>query len=322
MKILTTFSALAEVQGPIYLAAGVFDGVHLGHQAVLNHASALARQSQGTAVALTFDPHPLKILNPASAPKLLTTTKHKLRLIQFLGYSHSLVLRFDKELASLTGRQFIEKLAHSAQNLLGVVVGCDWRFGNAKSGNLDLIHEMGRELSFQAIGIPVVCYQHSAISSTRIRSEIQSGNLTTAAKMLGRPFEVFGTVVPGQQLGRKLGFPTANLHTHDEILPPDGVYIGQATGTNLSKTCLINIGFRPTIEQNSKHTVEAHLLDFHGDLYGQDLTLQFNSFLRPESKFRTLDELKSQIQRDVAQALLSSGQVRKTPHLLAALEAK
>ncbi|GAB4172679.1 MAG: bifunctional riboflavin kinase/FAD synthetase [Terrimicrobiaceae bacterium] len=303
MNILREIEALAGVAGPVVLAVGVFDGVHLGHQAVLARALADAERLGGTAVALTFDPHPAKFLRPGAAPRLLTATTHKLRLIGRVGIRHVLVLPFDARIASMEGCEFLEHLATCSNPLGGIVVGSGWRFGARRSGTVDLIREVGRQKNFEAVEIPAVDMGGVPVSSTRIRADVEAGNLAAAAACLGRPFEIFGTVVRGRQLGRQLGFPTANLHTHNEQFPPDGVYAGRAVHAHWNHACVVNIGLRPTVNDGTERTLEAHIPGFHGDLYGSELTVVFDRFLRSEKKFTSLDALKEQIRLDVAHAM-------------------
>jgi len=302
MTILTETSQLSKISGPVCLAIGVFDGVHLGHQAVLGRALNDAKSADGTAVAITFDPHPAKILRPDSAPRLLTSTAHKLDLISNLGFSSALVIPFDAAMAATTAEDFLASLYLSTRRLSEVVVGCGWAFGKNRTGSVELIRQVGKREGFLAVEIPAVESGGQLVSSTRIRRAIEDGDLDAAATCLGRPYTILGTVVPGKQLGRKLGFPTANLRAHSEQFPPDGVYAVEAGIAGTPVPGVANIGLRPTMEARGERVLEVHFLDFHQDLYGKDIEVTFVKQLRSEQKFESPEALQSQIQKDVASA--------------------
>lgn len=304
MTILTETSQLSKISGPVYLAIGVFDGVHLGHQAVLGRARDDAQSGEGTAVAITFDPHPAKILRPDSAPRLLTSTSHKLDLISNLGFSSALVIRFDNAMAATPAEDFLASLYLSTRELSEIVVGCGWAFGKNRTGSVELIRQVGQREGFVAVEIPAVESGGQLVSSTRIRRAIEEGDLDAAAICLGRPYTILGTVVPGKQLGRKLGFPTANLRAHSEQSPPDGVYAVEAKIAGNPVAGVANIGVRPTIEARGERVLEVHFLDFDQDLYGQDIEIAFVKQLRSEQKFDSPEALQCQIQKDVESAAL------------------
>lgn len=304
MKTLTSIDQLSSLPGPLVLAIGVFDGVHLGHRAVIARALADAREIAGTAVLVTFDPHPARILRPEAGPLLLTCTRHKQLIIAELGVEHLLVIPFDWAFAATPAEDFIRRLAGAARPLSRICVGENWAFGKGRSGNLALMQTLGAELGFTAVGQPDVAVDGQPVSSTVIRSAVQTGDLASAARMLGRDFSILGTVVEGRKLGRELGFPTANLRSFNEQLPPDGVYAvtvslplpqGLAHG-------VANIGVRPTVSGEGERQCEVHLFDFTGDLYGAELEVSFHRFLRTERKFTSLEALQSQIAMDVVMA--------------------
>ena len=303
VNILHSIAELAELPGPIFLAIGVFDGVHLGHRAVIGHALRAAEASGGTAVALTFDPHPAAILRPQQAPALLTSTRHKLRLLAQLGVRHALVVTFDAGFAVTPPEEFIRQLAESARPLRQICVGEDWAFGKGRKGDLALLRRLGVALGFDAVGLPAVTVDDTTVSSTVIRSAVEAGDLALASRMLGREFSVMGTVAEGKKLGRTLGFPTANLRPESEQLPPNGVYAVRVACGGKSLGGVANIGIRPTVSpQATEPVLEVHLFDFSGDLYGQDLEVSLLRFLRPEQKFPSLDALRNQIAADISAA--------------------
>lgn len=300
---LHSIADLAGIPGPLYLAIGVFDGVHLGHQAVLRRALDDARHAGGTAVAVTFDPHPLRILRPEHAPRLLTSTAHKLQLIRALGVAHQLVIPFDRAFAATPPEDFIRALAAASHPLREICVGHEWSFGKGRAGNLALLDRMGHELGFEEIGVPAVEVDGEIVSSTLVRRAVEEGRLERAAQLLGRDFTILGTVVRGAQIGHQLGFPTANLAAHNEQFPPNGVYAVTARRGHDCLRGVANIGIRPTVANSTgERVLEVHLFDFAGELYGEDLEVSFAQFLRPEQKFSGLDALKAQIALDVSAA--------------------
>jgi riboflavin kinase/FMN adenylyltransferase len=308
--VLRTIDALRTVPGPLFLAIGVFDGVHLGHQAVIGRALEAARREGGTAVVVTFDPHPVRILRPEQAPRLLTSTEHKLQLIRALGATHQLIIHFDAAFAATPPEDFIRALVSGAQPLREICVGFEWSFGKGRAGNLALLERMGSELGFAEVGVPAVEMDGEIISSTLIRRAVEQGDLARAARMLGRNFTILGTVVEGDRLGRKLGFPTANLSAHNEQYPPNGVYAVQARHGERILPGVANIGVRPTVKQSAgERLLEVHLFDFDEEIYGEDLEITFRKFLRPEQKFAGLDELRQQIASDAEQARAVLGQL-------------
>ncbi len=322
VKALSSISELADMAGPVVLAAGVFDGFHLGHRAVIERAIADARAAGGTPVVVTFDPHPAAVLRPQSAPPLLTSTRHKLRLLADAGIADVLVLDFDAAFAAKPPEQFIAELAAACRPLREICVGEDWAFGKDRGGNISLLTTLGKKLGFDAIGLPPVMVEGKAVSSTAIRAAVEEGALEAAARLLGREFSMLGTVIEGRRLGRTLGFPTANVRLESEQLPPNGVYAvranilaaedtRRANPENSKSACpppavagydgIANVGVRPTVSgEGEQRLVEVHLFDFSGDLYGRDIEVFFERFVRPEQKFPSLDALRAQIACDVA----------------------
>jgi len=288
MKVLHSLAELATLNRPLNVAIGVFDGVHLGHQRVIAAASAV----------LTFDPHPMRILHPDKAPPLLTSTPHKLALIKQLGVDIALVLPFTREFAITPPETFLEKLA--AHRVRQICVGARFHFGHNRAGNAALMERHAARLGYTVTEIPVV---HTAdgemISSSAIRQHVLHARLDRAAAMLGRPFSLYGTVEPGDHRGASIGFPTANLNLHNEVLPPDGVYAARV-GQRLA---VVNVGLRPTFQHATPgRLIEVHILDFTGDLYGQDIEVALIQKLRGEQKFSSIESLQTQIRADITQA--------------------
>lgn len=313
MEILHSIPELAQIPGPLFLAIGVFDGVHRGHQAVISTAVEDAKKANGTAVVVTFDPHPAKLLRPEKCPRLLTATQHKIALLRELGVSHLLVLNFNRELAETSPREFVRQLVVASNPLREICVGEEWSFGKNRAGNLHLLKELGAEFGFRVVGVEAVKVDGKIVSSTAIRKAVEAGDFLEAAKMLGRDYTILGTVESGNQLGRSLGFPTANLSAHNEQFPPNGVYAAEAQLDGKRRPGVINLGVRPTIAGASPSRVlELHLFDFDREIYGRDVEVRFLRHLRPEQKFSGLEALREQIARDVAEArrLFSAGAIR------------
>ena len=303
MKTLHSISQLTHLHGSIFLAIGVFDGVHLGHQAVISTSTSHARSADGTPVVITFDPHPLKVLRPRNAPHLLTATQHKIALIRDLGVEHLLVINFDKKFAATPPENFIEQLVIHSRPLREICVGHEWSFGKDRRGNLDLLKKLGAQFDFDVVGIPPVKVNGAVVSSTAIRQAVEKGDFAKAAAMLGRDYTILGTVKAGDKLGKKLGYPTANLSAHSEQFPPNGVYLVEARIQGVFYHGVVNLGYRPTISSGkSERVLEIYLLDFDRDIYGENVEVRFVRYLRPERKFDSLEALVGQIKLDVRQA--------------------
>ena len=303
MEILRSIPELERLTGPLFLAIGVFDGVHRGHQAVISTSAEHARASNGTPVVVTFDPHPEKVLRPQAAPHLLSATQHKIALIRALGVEHLLIITFDKQFAATEPEDFVQKLVAHSKPLREICVGHEWSFGKNRRGNLDLLKTLGSNMTFDVVGIRPVKINSAVVSSTAIRQAIERGDLEKAAEMLGREDTILGTVTHGDNLGKKIGFPTANLSAHSEQFPPNGVYAAEARIGGELHLGVINLGIRPTVSGGrSERVLEIHLFDFNHDIYGHDVEVRFLKFLRPEKKFENLDALVRQIRQDVQQA--------------------
>jgi riboflavin kinase/FMN adenylyltransferase len=303
MKTLHSISGLASLPGPLFLAIGVFDGVHRGHQAVISTSARHAHAADGTPVVVTFDPHPAKVLRPNDAPHLLTASQHKIDLIRSLGVAHLLVLEFNREFAATSPEDFVGQLRQHSKPLREICVGHEWSFGRNRAGNLALLKKLGAELQFDVVGIPPVTVHGDVVSSTAIRNAIKEGDFEKAAAMLGRTYSIVGTVTDGDRLGKKLGFPTANLSAHSEQFPPDGVYFAEAWIDGVLYHGVVNLGIRPTVARGEpQRTLEIHILDFHQDIYGQDVEVRFLQYLRAEKKFPNVEALIRQIEADVQQA--------------------
>ena len=276
-------------------ALGFFDGVHLGHQALLRQCAELARKLDCQSAAITFDRHPQSVfLN--TPPALISTLQDRRLLLSRYGMEHIRVIPAAKEVMSTSWQQFLEQLLE--EGAAGFVCGDDFRFGAKGAGNGELLEQFCRERNLPCILVPEQTVDGLRISSTYIRRQIESGDMATAVKFLGHPLMLTGEVVPGKQLGRKLGIPTANLRLPEGLaVPKFGVYACRALVEGTWHPAVTNVGIRPTVSGEGI-TVEPWILDYSGDLYGREITLEFHYFLRPEQKFGGLEELKTQIQKD------------------------
>lgn len=313
MKVVRQLSALRNRPLPICLAAGFFDGIHCGHQEVLQQAIDQARAIRGEAWALTFDPHPLKILTPGTAPLLLTGTAHKLRLMEQMGLDGCLLIPFNHRFAATEPETFLRRLALGIPTLRAIFMGHDWRFGYKGRGDGSLLADWARPRGIAVHPLPSVRSGGQPVSSTRVRNAVTTGNLAEAATLLGRPFSILGTVVSGQRIGRTLGFPTANIKAGNEAYPPTGIYAVQALIDRRSYPGVVNFGHHPTIARVRAPVLELHLLDVRINLYRKQIEVYFMRRLRPERKFSSLPELVRQINGDILRTrrILASPPVNK-----------
>jgi riboflavin kinase / FMN adenylyltransferase len=311
MQVLHDAEACPSPSQGTVVTIGAYDGVHLGHQAVIGHVRRLAGDRGLATAVVTFDRHPAAVVRPESAPKLLTDLDQKLELLAATGVDYTLVLHFDEVRSKEPAEDFVNEVLAGCFNARAVVVGEDFHFGHQRRGNVALLSDMGAKLGFDVIGIDLVgldgrpAPDTERVSSTAIRAALRDGNLDDATRMLGREHEVRGVVVGGDERARDLGYPTANLAVPDEIcLPADGIYAGWYLGADGERhAAAMSLGRRPTFYDHADQSLlEAHLLDFAGDLYGQPARVQFVARLREELKFDSVDDLIAQMGRDVARA--------------------
>ncbi|MFM1768510.1 MAG: hypothetical protein RJA22_1039 [Verrucomicrobiota bacterium] len=303
MQLASAARALSAPGRRVCAAIGVFDGVHLGHQQVLRQTLADAERHEALAVAITFDRHPSTVVAPGRVPPLIYSVPQRLRAIAGLGCGATLLIPFDEAFSRIPGEEFIRGLARDFGHLASISVGSDFAFGHRRSGNVPLLQRLGAELGFTVHGLAAVSLDDQPVSSTRIRECLRTGQLDAASQMLGRGYALAGEVVRGRQLGAQLGFPTANLDTTGLALPPLGVYAAHARVHGQTHRAVVNIGVRPTVEEQAPPPrVEVHLMDFRGDLYGAELELAPVRFLRPERRFAGLPELRAQIALDLEAA--------------------
>lgn len=280
---------------------GNFDGLHLGHQRLVRSLVGKAKEIGGTSIVFTFHPHPLKILAPETCPPLITTYEEKVELLSAFGVDLVLMIPFTRELSELSARDFAAKILKEKLGAREIFVGFNFRFGRDREGTVERLREFGRELGFNVTEVREVTVEGEVVSSTKIRTLIKAGNVEHAAKLLGRPYAVTGRVGVGDQRGRKLGFPTANVEARQEIMPYPGVYAIRVLVDGRRYDGVANAGFRPTFDKH-EFCLEAHLFDFSGDLYGKEVTVVFVAKLRDEKRFESLEALVSQMHADVKTA--------------------
>ena len=300
MRIVRALESFPPDARPSVVALGVFDGVHLGHRAILD--TAVARTGPGaTAVACTFDPHPAEVLQPDRAPLPITTLEERLALLGESGIALTVVVPFTTALAAMEPEAFVTEILVGRLGAREVVVGFNHRFGRAARGDAALLREIGGRLGFHTEVVPHTDVDGSPVSSSAIRAALQRGDLEVAARMLGRPYFVGGEVVSGAGRGRTLGFPTANIAAERPVLVPPGVYACRLRVGEATHRAVLNAGVRPTFGEKV-FTLEAHVLDFSGDLYGRPVRLDLIRRLREERKFAGVEALKAQVAADIAAA--------------------
>lgn len=320
MKLITDSAELQKTDKPVVLAMGCFDGVHIGHQKVIATAVEQAAACGGEAWVYTFNPHPAKVLVPDKAPELISAPPCRMRQFEALGIEGIIEIPFDRAFAQIEPDDFLSNLRTGIPALRGIVCGFDWSFGRRAAGNFQTLETFCKTHGLTATAIQPVLYHGEKVSSTHIRKAVQTGHIPLAEKMLGRPFSLFGKVIPGNKIGRELGYPTANIDPLNELLPGPGIY---AAYTRLQKTedrektteagwsviglpssgiypSAVFIGKRETFGCH-KHVIESYLLDFDGDLYGQELEIQLVEKTRDVYPFPSRETLIEQIAKDVAQ---------------------
>jgi len=293
----------ANIQKPTVLTLGVFDGLHLGHQRIMQTVVDRAMAAKAHATAITFDPHPRAVLHPHSAPPLLQTLDQRLANFEVLGIEQAIVIPFDKNFASNPAEGFLRDIIHDRLHAKEVYLGKGFAFGKGRGGNIELLRRMSEELGFFADEVSEVCLRDRRISSSRIRELLSEGRVNLARRMLGRPYGVEGVIVRGNRRGHTIGFPTANLKPHNRVVPKKGVYATATLVEGTWRRSITNIGVRPTFDDGSEVSIETYIFDFDGDLYGDVLRVRFLHRIRDEQKFGGIEELKAQIQKDTGHAL-------------------
>jgi riboflavin kinase / FMN adenylyltransferase len=298
MHIIRSLEQLETIRQPVVVAVGVFDGVHLGHQHVINLCREQAANEQAEPWVMTFDPHPLKVVQPASAPLLLTSLSAKLDLLASQKTAGCMVIPFTRAFSEIEPEVFLDQLVRRIPNLKGLVIGENWRFGRRARGDVTLLHELSKKYHFHVSVAKPVFSGGSTVSSSRIREAIAQGHLDTAAAMLGRSHSVRGIVVHGLKRGRRLGFPTANIDVKGFAVPPSGIY---AAAVNLEERTHQGALYLPAHPEPHHGNLEVHLIDFQGDLYGKELHVEIIRKIREDNlRFPNESDLIQQIRSDVS----------------------
>jgi riboflavin kinase / FMN adenylyltransferase len=291
------------------LALGNFDGLHRGHRKILERLRRVAAEHGATSVVMTFDPHPPRIVRPDKAPPLLMTKAQKLEAVEQAGIQGAAIVRFTHELSQCDPETFVRTVLVDWLHVSEVWVGANFLFGHDRAGNFTLLRSLGARYGFKAEKIDPVRYKDFVVSSTRVRRLISEARVDEASALLGHQYFIDGMVVRGDQRGRTIGFPTANLCTENELVPPHGVYATTVIVDGIVRPSITNIGTRPTVDASGKTTIETHLFDFDRDLYGMTIRVAFVQRLRDERAFESLDALKSQIAADCSRARVLFGRL-------------
>ena len=293
----------AEIARPTVLTLGVFDGLHLGHQLIMRTVVERARATRSVPTVITFDPHPRAVLHPESAPPLLQTFDQKIEAFNVMGIEQSIVIRFDGAFAQIRAEDFLRDVVRDRLQAREVYLGRGFAFGRGREGNIGLLRAASGRLGFHADEVAEVRLRGRRISSSRIRELLAAGHVNLARRMLGRPYGVEGRVVRGDARGRTLGFPTANLHPQNRVIPRPGVYVTATLIDGAWRRSVTNVGTRPTFAASeAAPSVETYVMNWSGDLYGDVVRVRFLHRLRDERKFASVADLKAQIDRDVARA--------------------
>jgi riboflavin kinase/FMN adenylyltransferase len=301
MKIIHALEEFSDRKTPVILAAGCFDGLHIGHTAVIEKAIERARAIGGEAWVFTFDPHPAKVLSPDRAPPLIFTTAQQSLQLQEMGVDGCILQPFTLDFMKQEPLAFFDNLCGCIPKLAGISVGEDWSFGRNRSGNAELLTRLCAERNLYFSAHPAVCWKNERVSSTRIREAIQLGRMDDANGMLGRPVSTIGHVVHGKKIGRSLGYPTANIDPENDMLPPRGIYAARLRVGHQLHNAAAYIGHRGTFHQNEPQVLEVYLLDETDiDLYGQQVEVRYHAFIRGDQVFENADQLKLQIESDIA----------------------
>jgi len=292
----------AEIQRPTVLTLGVFDGLHLGHQLIMRTVVDRASAIGAVPTVITFDPHPRAVLHPESSPPLLQTFDQKVEAFGVLGIQQTIVVRFTKEFSMMRAQDFLRDTVKDRLQAKEVYLGRGFAFGHNREGNIDLLRRVSQELGFSADEVPEVRLRGQHVSSSRIRQLLAEGKVNLARRLLGRPYGVEGRVERGNERGHLLGFPTANLHPQNRVIPRNGVYVTGTLIEGMWRRSVTNVGVRPTFGSAAEPSVETFVMNWSGDLYGDVVRIRFLYRLRDEKRFGSVEELKSQIQRDVSRA--------------------
>lgn len=308
MEVHRLIENIKTIKNPV-LTLGMYDGIHIGHQTIINQLNQIAEEVDGESVLLTFDPHPRMVLQPNCDLKFIYTLEEKEQALEKLGLNHLIIHPFTKEFSQLTSLEFVRDLLVNQINIHTLVIGYDHHFGKNREGNYEQLEILSKEYGFNLIQIEAIDCNDVAVSSTKVRNALAEGNIAYANKALGCNYPMSGEVVHGDKIGRTLGFPTANLKVDDlKIIPAHGVYSVNVFVDDQKYLGLLSIGVRATVTNSREHRVEVNILDFTDDIYGKTIQLEFLDKIRDEKKFNGLDELIEAMNKDKAHAIAKYGQ--------------
>lgn len=297
MKIIKNLRDYSE-KTPLALSIGMFDGVHLGHQSIINQLHKVSAEQHLETAILTFWPHPRTIFNPEFDLKLLNTIEEKTYFLHKYGVLHLFLKQFDEDFRNLNGEEFVKQILVKRLNVKYLIIGYDHTFGKNKSGDFELLKKMAPEFGFEVQQVEAVDFHQKHISSTQIRNALMAGNVKEANEMLGYNYSISGTVIHGKKIGRTIGYPTANIEVNPlKLLPKKGAYIVDVFVKNQHLTGMLSIGTNPTVSGTSL-SVEVYILDFNEDIYEEEISVNFREFLHEEIKFENLEELMIQLDDD------------------------
>lgn len=299
MKVFRSIESYPISDSKAVITIGTFDGVHIGHQKIIEQLNALKKDESEVSMILTFFPHPRRVLDHSNDIKMLTTMEEKIELLESFGLDHLIIEPFTQEFSRLTALEFVRDILVNRLSLKKLVIGYDHHFGRNREGNFEQLTEFGELYGFEVVEIPAQTIESVSVSSTKIRKAIEAGEMDTANRYMGYAYRLTGEIVKGQGLGRKLNFPTVNLRVEEDykLVPRKGVYAVKTQVKDKEVLGMMNIGYRPTVGGDGR-TIEIHLLDFKGDLYGQRLRVDVLARLRDEQKFESIEALKDQLIKD------------------------
>ncbi len=311
MKVIESLENIPLLDNKLVVALGNFDGVHIGHRHLLKEMIDFSLQTDTVPAVFLFHPHPQKVLDPANAPKLLLDLEKKIEIFESLNIEIAFIIPFNMEIASFTPEEFVEEIMLRKLRVQGVFVGFNYRFGRGATGTPELLIQYGNKYHFTVKVIPPITLHGTLVSSTRIRDLLNSGDIQKARELLGYWPLLRGKIIRGDQRGRTLGFPTANIDLPDDLIVPcSGVYAGQALLEGKRYPAVVNIGYHPTFYNTKDKLIEAHLLGYQGSAYGKKIEIELYQKLREEKKFPVVEELVRQIKKDVQDALRICGRER------------
>ncbi len=300
MRVYNGFSCFSSVENPV-VTIGAFDGVHIGHQTIINRMVGIAKKYKGEVVLVTFDPHPRLVIQKDAKVKLLTSIKERIALLEKVGVEHLIIIPFDKSFSNLTSVEFIREVLVEKIGTKTLVIGYDHHFGRNREGSFDHLTKYGPVYGFEVEEIPPQDVNYIKVSSTKIRNAIMEGDINKATEYMGHPYVIIGVVVKGNQIGRSIGFPTANIKVEEanKLVPREGVYAVRVIIDKKIFFGMLNIGYRPTLSNDNQLSIEVNIFDFKKNIYGEQVSLEIIQHVRNEIQFTSVNDLKSQLEKDL-----------------------